>query len=225
MTIHPTDITDVAGNTANPVVPPNTSVYRSDGKRLFDLLLVLLFSPIIAPLILLVALVVALDGHSPFYTQLRVGKNGRSFRIIKLRSMIPNADEVLETHLESDPAAREEWDGTQKLKDDPRITRVGAFIRKTSLDELPQLYNVLVGDMSLVGPRPMMLCQKELYPGRAYFSLRPGVTGYWQTSDRNTCAFRDRADFDESYDRDLSFATDVAVLLRTVAVVLRGTGY
>lgn len=118
-----------------------------------------------------------------------------------------------------------EWESTQKLKHDPRITRFGRFLRKSSLDELPQLWNVLKGDMSLVGPRPMLPEQRGLYPGLAYYELRPGLTGTWQVSERNESTFSKRAEFDRGYFESLSFLGDLNVLARTVSVVLRGTGY
>jgi lipopolysaccharide/colanic/teichoic acid biosynthesis glycosyltransferase len=142
----------------------------------------------------------------------------------KLRSMVADADARLGAYLDANPERRREWDENQKLRDDPRITPVGRIIRKTSIDELPQLWNVLRGDMSLVGPRPMMPDQQAIYPGTAYYALRPGITGFWQTSVRNESSFADRARFDASYLRDLSFATDFGVLLRTVRVVVCGTG-
>lgn len=202
-----------------------SSFYRRFVKRGLDAALVLLSLPVVAPVILILAVLVALDGHNPFYTQLRVGRGGKSFRMLKLRSMVPNADAMLAAYLEKNPDAKAEWDATQKLKRDPRITRIGRIIRKTSLDELPQLVNVLTGSMSLVGPRPMMVSQKELYPGTGYFELRPGLTGLWQISDRNECDFRDRVKYDDAYNQMVSFPVDVAVILRTVRVVLRGTGY
>jgi len=177
------------------------------------------------PLIGILAAIVALDGHSPFYTQKRVGRDGRTFRIIKLRTMVADADAALERHLASDPAAREEWDRTQKLKSDPRITRIGAILRASSADELPQLLNVLWGDMSLVGPRPFMENQKALYPGLGYYRVRPGITGLWQVSERNDSAFAYRAVLDDEYERTLSFKGDIAILRRTVGAVLSCTGY
>jgi len=170
------------------------------------------------------ALLVASDGGSPFYWQERVGRGGRGFRFLKLRTMVPKADTRLERYLQSNPEARAEWDATQKLKNDPRITAVGKLLRKTSLDELPQLWNVLVGDMSLVGPRPMMVSQRDLYPGSAYYKLRPGITGSWQVSERHESEFRARAIYDTSYERELSFRTDLSILCKTVGVVLRATG-
>jgi lipopolysaccharide/colanic/teichoic acid biosynthesis glycosyltransferase len=142
----------------------------------------------------------------------------------KLRSMVANADQLLSVYLAENPDARIEWDHSQKLRYDPRITRVGRIIRKTSLDELPQLWNVLRGDMSLVGPRPMMVDQQELYPGTAYYALRPGITGFWQVSVRNESSFSERAHFDADYLGRMSFVTDLKVLARTVSVVLNGTG-
>lgn len=200
-------------------------VYRAGAKRLLDLVLVLATLPFWLPIILVTAAFVALDGCNPFYIQKRVGRHGRTFHIIKLRSMVPDADAVLEAFLHVNPAARLEWAVTQKLKYDPRITRVGRFIRKTSLDELPQLFNVLLGHMSLVGPRPMMVCQKPLYPGRRYYEMRPGLTGFWQISNRNHCRFSGRARYDNIYFDAMSLRTDIVVLMRTVGVVLRGTGY
>lgn len=199
--------------------------YNRFGKRFLDVTLVVLSLPVMIPLVVVIALVALLDGSSPFYLQDRVGRHGRLFRLIKIRSMVPDADALLAAHLAADPVARAEWDSSQKLKQDPRITKVGRFIRKTSLDELPQLWNVLVGDMSLVGPRPMMPQQKMLYPGKAYFVLRPGITGPWQVSDRNESTFAERAVFDTQYAEDLSLKTDVGLLLRTLHVVARCTGY
>lgn len=198
--------------------------YRLGLKRVLDVAVVLAAAPFVLPLVLLLALAVALDGGRPFYTQLRVGKGGRNFRMWKLRSMVIDADARMVAHLAENPEARREWDETQKLRNDPRITRLGQFLRKSSLDELPQLWNVLTGDMSLVGPRPMMPCQTSLYPSTAYYELRPGITGYWQTAGRNKTTFAARAHFDTAYERDLSFATDMAILVRTVSVVARGTG-
>lgn len=205
---------------------PRSGIYRNFVKRALDVALVLLSLPVTLPVILGLALVVILqDGHLPFYTQARVGQGGRIFRFWKLRSMVWNAEGRLADHLARDPAARAEWDHCQKLKADPRITRFGKFLRKSSLDELPQLWNVLKGDMSLVGPRPMMPDQEVLYPGRAYYALRPGITGSWQISDRNETSFAARADFDASYDEALSLRHDLHILFATVGVVLRGTGY
>lgn len=208
------------------VVPvrPVLGFYFSGGKRVVDLALVLMTLPFWVGLILVLAVVVALDGGAPFYSQKRVGKGGRIFKMWKLRSMVKNADQRLEAFLTANPEARAEWDSTQKLRDDPRVTLFGRIIRKTSLDELPQLWNVLKGEMSLVGPRPMMLEQRTLYPGLAYYKLRPGITGNWQITDRNKSTFAARAEFDRDYAANMSLSGDIAILAKTVGVVLKGTG-
>lgn len=200
-------------------------LYRAYFKRAFDMLAVLLAAPFVLPVVLIMGLLVKRDGGPAFYCQDRIGRGGKVFRIWKLRSMVVDADARLEEYLASDPRARAEWDEHQKLKEDPRITAVGRLIRKTSLDELPQLWNVFRGDMSLVGPRPMLPGQAPLYPGRAYYRLRPGLTGFWQISDRNETSFAGRAAYDTQYARRLSLPTDLFVLCATVWVVLRGTGY
>ena len=199
-------------------------LYRRVLKRWLDVGLVLMVVPFVVPVVLVLALVLKLTGHAPFFSQERVGKDGRIFRLWKLRTMVPDADARLQAHLLSDDAARQEWDAFQKLSRDPRITEFGQFLRKSSLDELPQLWNVLVGDMSLVGPRPMMVDQQDLYPGSAYYALRPGLTGTWQISDRNHSTFAQRAEFDAEYERNLTFFRDLKILLATVGVVLRATG-
>lgn len=199
--------------------------YSRSGKRAKDILIVLLAAPVVVPVVLIFALAIFLsDRGNPFYYQERVGMGGRRFRIWKLRSMVVDADAYLETYLAENPEARAEWDLYQKLQKDPRIIRVGAVVRATSLDELPQLWNVLVGDMSLVGPRPMMSNQVDLYPCDAYYKVRPGLTGFWQVSSRNKSTFAERARFDRLYTRRVSLLTDIGVMLRTVKVVLRGTG-
>jgi lipopolysaccharide/colanic/teichoic acid biosynthesis glycosyltransferase len=199
-------------------------LYRRTMKRILDISFVLMAVPMVLPIILALAAVLKIGGNAPFFTQERVGQGGRTFRLWKLRTMVPNAEERLQEYLQSDEAARREWDAYQKLSHDPRITEFGQFLRKSSLDELPQLWNVLVGDMSLVGPRPMMVDQQELYPGTAYYALRPGLTGTWQISDRNQSTFAQRAEFDADYERNLTFLKDLKILLSTVGVVLRATG-
>lgn len=235
MTINFTDIPSefrlpAAGQAANLAAPargaPRTrpGVYRNMFKRVLDVACVVASLPVVLPVVGALAAAVALGGGSPFYTQTRVGLGGRKFRMWKLRSMVQDADDRMQDYLATNPAARAEWDKTQKLQNDPRITAFGRFLRKSSLDELPQLLNVLTGDMSLVGPRPMMINQQMLYPGTAYYDLRPGLTGYWQTSGRNRTSFEARAEYDSAYEEDLSLLTDVKILLRTVAVVVKGTG-
>ena len=200
--------------------------YGPAGKRLLDLVLVLLSLPLTLPLILACAAALWLEGGRPFYTQVRLGRGGRQFRIVKLRTMVRDADARLQALLDRDPALKAEWETTQKLKEDPRITPVGRLLRVTSLDELPQLWNVAVGQMSLVGPRPMMPCQLPLYgDAGAYLALQPGITGLWQVSARNESSFASRAWADAEYRRSLTFGGDLALLWRTLGVVLKGTGY
>lgn len=205
--------------------PVRGGIYRNGFKRVAESLLIIAASPVVLPLILLMALIIACDGANPFFAQKRIGLGGKVFRIWKLRSMVANAEEQLAVYLAENDEARDEWARTQKLKSDPRITLVGRILRKTSMDELPQLFNVLNGTMSLVGPRPMMVDQAPLYFGKAYYRLRPGITGLWQISARNESEFSARVRYDEVYNRCLSFRNDLGILMRTVKVVLRGTGY
>ena len=225
---------EFGGPTAKPIAalpeaaataPRRRGLYRNLFKRVLDVTAVALAAPVVLPVVAVLAIAVKRDGGSAFYSQVRVGKDGRRFRMWKLRSMVSDADAMMEDYLDAHPEAREEWNRTQKLKHDPRITPVGHLIRQTSLDELPQLWNVFIGDMSLVGPRPMMTCQQAIYPGIAYYALRPGCTGYWQTAGRNRTTFEARAQYDDAYEADLSLWTDLRVLMRTVGVMLRGTGY
>ena len=220
-------LSEVTAEAAAPAysAPAAGGLYNRFLKRWFDVALILLAAPFVLPLVLLFGLMVRRDGGPAFYVQDRIGLDGRVFRLWKLRTMVVDADAELAAHLAADPALKAEWDETQKLKADPRITAVGRLLRKTSLDELPQLWNVFRGDMSLVGPRPMLPEQRALYPGRAYYRMRPGLTGPWQVSDRNQSSFAGRAEFDSDYARRMSLPTDLAIMLLTVWVVLRGTGY
>ncbi|MGB3246347.1 MAG: sugar transferase [Sulfitobacter sp.] len=213
-----------AAQCALPVSKANR--YRTIGKRILDVAIVVASAPFTLPIIGLCALALWIEGGAPFYSQTRLGQHGKSFSIAKLRTMVHDADAVLEDYLASDPAMRKEWDTLQKLKHDPRVTRLGALLRSTSLDELPQLFNVLKGDMSLVGPRPMMPSQETMYGDmRAYSALRPGITGLWQVSARNGKSFAYRKVVDADYERSLSFANDLQILLKTIGVVIRQTGY
>ena len=199
--------------------------YARFGKRALDIVAVILAAPFVLPVLALLALLAMLDGGPAFYGQTRVGRGGRKFTCWKIRTMVRDADSKLDACLAADPAAAAEWRETQKLRNDPRVTPVGRFMRAMSLDELPQLWNVLIGDMSLVGPRPFLPEQQHLYPGSAYYSLRPGLTGFWQVGDRNDATFAARAVDDARYAREMSLGTDLATIARTVAVVARGTGF
>ena len=206
-------------------IPARVNFYRTAGKTCFEYLFILAALPVVLPVMVLMVVLAALDGSSPFYWQRRVGRNGRIFNMMKIRTMVPNADQILQEYLDQNPEARREWNEKQKLSHDPRITWIGAILRRTSLDELPQLWNVLRGDMSLIGPRPMMVEQQELYAGTDYYRVRPGITGLWQVSARNRSSFAAREKFDSEYFHTLSLKTDLSILLRTFGVVMRCTGY
>jgi exopolysaccharide production protein ExoY len=213
------------GGTLAPVAFARGGSYRRGLKRILDLVLICLTAPVTVPFIAIIALMVWADGGKPFYRQQRVGRHGRMFTIWKIRTMVPEAEARLEAHLAGNPAAKAEWQHVQKLRDDPRVTALGGYLRASSVDEIPQFWNVLKGEMSLVGPRPMMPEQEPLYPhNQAYYALRPGVTGFWQIAERNNTSFSARADFDSDYDRQLSLLTDLRVLLRTCLVVWKRTG-
>lgn len=198
--------------------------YRNIVKRPLDILLVLLGAPFVLPLVFVLAIVVLRDGGNPFYSQERVGRNGKRYRMWKLRSMVVDADRRLSSYLDENPEAKREWDETQKLRDDPRVTKIGRVLRRSSLDELPQLWNVLMGEMSLIGPRPMLPEQQDMYEGEGYYALRPGITGFWQTAGRNDTSFSDRAWYDDVYENDLSLKGDALIMYRTFGVVVRATG-
>ncbi|WP_256367985.1 sugar transferase [Ruegeria sp. HKCCC2112] len=228
MTSHSKEVANAgAGYSGISVVPASVSypgIYRSGGKRLFDIAFALFAAPFVVPVILLLAAFLAFQGVTPFYRQERVGKNGKTFKMLKLRTMVHDAETVLQKHLAQSPEARAEWNRDQKLRNDPRIIKFGKFLRKSSMDELPQFWNVLIGEMSIVGPRPMMVNQKELYPGKFYTAMRPGLSGPWQVSKRNQSTFAERAFHDTEYWKTMSFGTDVSIVFRTIFVVLRGTG-
>jgi len=203
------------------------SQLRPVAKRALDILGagLLLFAAM--PVFLVIAALVRLDGGPVFYAHERIGRGGRSFGCLKFRSMVPDADRRLAALLERDPFARAEWDATRKLKNDPRITWVGRFLRASSLDELPQLLNVLKGEMSLVGPRPVQANELAAFYGAAaqhYMSVRPGITGAWQVSGRNDTSYAQRVALDVAYASNPSLLTDLGILLRTPAAVLARRG-
>ncbi len=195
-------------------------------KRIFDVaaggFLMLMLLPVFA----LLTLLVAKDGGSAFFGHTRIGQNGRKFKCYKFRSMVLDADAVLKALLERDPAARAEWERDFKLKHDVRVTRIGALLRKTSLDELPQLWNVLRGEMSLVGPRPVVEKEIERYGDDAayYLLAKPGMTGLWQVSGRNDTDYARRVFLDAWYVRNWSLRSDISILFKTIGVVLHRDG-
>ncbi len=195
-------------------------------KRLLDLAGASVMILLLFPLMLVVALAVCADGGPSLFAQQRLGRHGRLFKCLKFRTMVVHADQALRELLATDPAAAREWAETQKLRKDPRITRIGAFLRATSLDELPQLFNVLRGEMSLVGPRPIVRDEAPRYgvDVQYYYAVRPGLTGLWQTSGRSELSYDQRVQLDVAYVRGLSMVKDVKILLKTVKVVLGRVG-
>ncbi|PZU12018.1 MAG: hypothetical protein DI605_02695 [Sphingomonas sp.] len=195
--------------------------------RLFDICASSALLLFLAPLMIVVAALIVITNPGPIiFGHKRLGRDGRSFHCLKFRSMVTDSQERLANLLASDPEARREWERDHKLKNDPRITPIGAFLRKSSLDELPQLFNVLRGDMSLVGPRPIVMDEVRRY-GR-YFShytqVRPGITGLWQVSGRNNTTYRRRVAMDVAYSRSQSLPLNIKILLMTVPSVLLAKG-
>lgn len=196
-------------------------------KRGFDVASAAISLIALSPLLLLIALLVkSSDGGSVFYGHERIGRGGRRFRCLKFRTMAANGDRLLAKHLSANPAARREWTETRKLKDDPRVTRVGLVLRKLSIDELPQLINILLGDMSIVGPRPVVLDELERYGGHAecYLRSRPGLTGLWQISGRSDVSYDTRVAFDRHYVEHWSLAEDIRIIIMTVPAVCLSRG-
>jgi len=195
-------------------------------KRAFDLAAASFLLILFGPLLLLIALAVRCDGGPALFGHRRIGAGGTSFRCWKFRSMVLDAEAVLAQTLASDPVARAEWDKDFKLRRDPRVTPLGNFLRKSSLDELPQLFNVLKGEMSLVGPRPIVAAEVERY-GQAmeeYRACKPGITGLWQVSGRNDVDYAERVELDRRYAWSWSLRGDLIILVRTLGVVARRSG-
>lgn len=195
-------------------------------KRIFDIVGSLAILLLLSPLLLILSVMVMRDGGSPIYGHTRVGRDGKLFKCLKFRSMVLNSQEVLDHLLQTNEAARLEWEKDFKLKDDPRITRVGRLLRATSLDELPQLLNVLRGEMSLVGPRPVVQEELERYKENKeyYLMAKPGMTGLWQISGRNDVDYDTRVYFDAWYVKNWSLWDDIAILFKTIRVVAKRDG-
>ncbi|RAN32208.1 sugar transferase [Hyphomonas pacifica] len=205
-------------------VAPDTDQFA---KRALDIVVSGLALLFVAPLLLVVGILIRLDDGGPaLFKQKRQGKNGETFYCYKLRSMVPDAAERLQRLLATDPEARLEWQETQKLTHDPRITRLGQFLRKSSIDELPQLFNILRGDMSIVGPRPIV--ENEIVKYGEYFqtycSVRPGLTGLWQVRGRSDTSYDERVALDVEYALTRSFLTDIKIMLLTIPAVLNSKG-
>ena len=195
-------------------------------KRTMDIIGSILIIIVLSPVLIALYFTIKKDGGNVIYGHSRIGQNGKVFKCLKFRSMAVNSKEILEELLKNSPEARTEWEKDFKLKNDPRITKIGAFIRKTSLDELPQLFNVLKGEMSLVGPRPIVQEELERYEENIdyYLMAKPGMTGLWQVSGRNDVDYDTRVYFDAWYVKNWSLWNDIAILFKTVNVVLNRDG-
>jgi Undecaprenyl-phosphate galactose phosphotransferase WbaP len=203
------------------------NAWAQNTKRLVDILVSLVLGVILFPVMLAIGLLIRLDTPgSVFFTHRRVGKSGGEITVWKFRTMVANASQVLTDFFRDHPQAEMEWKSSQKLRHDPRVTRVGRFLRRSSLDELPQLWNVLRGEMSLVGPRPIVVDEIEHYEDgyKLYTRVHPGITGLWQVSGRGDTGYRERVRLDEYYVRNWSLWLDLYIALRTIWVVLRGEG-
>ncbi|HBZ3253542.1 TPA: exopolysaccharide biosynthesis polyprenyl glycosylphosphotransferase, partial [Klebsiella pneumoniae] len=195
-------------------------------KRIFDVVGSLCIIVILSPALFYISYKVKRDGGPAIYGHERIGKDGKAFKCLKFRSMVINSKEVLEELLATNLEAKKEWDATFKLKNDPRITQIGAFLRRTSLDELPQLFNVLKGEMSLVGPRPIITAELERYNEEVdyYLLSKPGMTGLWQVSGRSDVDYETRVYLDAWYVKNWSMWNDIAILFKTIGVVLKKDG-
>lgn len=206
----------------------SSSHKRLSFKRGFDILFSSTALICGLPLFLLLALLVAITSRAnPIYRQMRVGRGGKLFACFKFRTMCLDAEERLQKLLQTHPERRREWLATRKLKDDPRITSLGHFLRRTSLDELPQFLNVLLGDMSMVGPRPISEEEVRLYLGHhasEILQMKPGITGIWQTSGRNNVSFAQRIHMDREYVRTHTFLSDLKLVLKTIPQLMLGKG-
>lgn len=213
-----------AAQPALPTAPP-ASLY-APVKRILDVLGAIVLAIVFSPLILAIAVLMHREGGSIIYKHRRIGRDGRAFECLKFRTMVPNAEQVLREVLERDPAMKAEWVRDHKLRCDPRVTRLGRFLRRTSLDELPQLWNVMRGEMSLVGPRPVVREELLRYGRnvRTYLSAKPGITGLWQVKGRNDTDYRRRVVLDTYYVRNQNLMLDLYILFKTTRVVLGGSG-
>jgi lipopolysaccharide/colanic/teichoic acid biosynthesis glycosyltransferase len=208
------------------VVPRRKALFYDSVKRLFDVVGAITALSVFSPLIFVIVAIAWSSGGKPIFKHRRVGQNGVFFDCLKFRTMVPNANAVLQALLDSDRQIKEEWLRDHKLKDDPRVTRIGKFLRRSSLDELPQLWNVLRGEMSLVGPRPVVPDELYRYGNKVgiFLSAVPGVTGLWQVSGRNNIDYRRRVALDVCYIRSRSVLLDFYILLKTLPAVFAKNG-
>ncbi len=220
---------DSTGSPTVEIVGAGSARYAPGGalKRVLDIAIATTGVAVLWPLMLMVALAIRYTDPGPaIFGHERIGLNGRRFKCLKFRSMIINSDTALRELLERDPAAAAEWAQSQKLKNDPRVTKLGKMLRETSLDELPQLWNVLKGDMSIVGPRPIVSAEVRRYGNHfpAYAATKPGITGLWQVTGRSDCTYEERVSLDVAYVENWSLLRDVWIIARTVIVVFGRKG-
>lgn len=196
-------------------------------KRFIDLFLLLISSPVVLPVVLIVSLIVKISSPGPvFYGHKRTGKNGKEFKCWKFRSMVIDADKQLEKILAENPEMRAEWEKDRKFTNDPRVTKIGKILRKTSIDEIPQFFNILTGEMSFIGPRPVTEPELKKYGNKAQIilSVQPGLSGMWQISGRSDTGYEERVTLDSYYIQNWSVWLDIWIIIKTVYVVLRGKG-
>ena len=196
-------------------------------KRVMDLMIAVPLFIFILPLLATIAILIRSQGHGPvIFRQVRCGQGGVPFTCYKFRTMHIDAPKALEELLKRDPKAAAEWEKTQKLQNDPRITRIGRFLRRSSLDELPQLINIIAGDMSVIGPRPVTFDELPRYGSKLayYMAARPGVTGLWQVNGRSELTYQQRIDYDAEYAKTWSLVRDIRILIKTVPAVLMSKG-
>lgn len=200
--------------------------YSGMPKRALDIVFCILVLPLLLPVLVVLYVLVRMDGGPAFYGHTRIGRNGKPFKCWKMRTMVVDADKRLKQYLSDHPAAAAEWRDSFKLNNDPRITRLGAFLRASSLDEIPQFFNVLRGEMSVVGPRPVTRSELSRYGDSkwAYLGVKPGITGLWQVSGRNNVSYAERVEMDVDYCRDMGPLLDTLTILRTFGAVMGRTG-
>ena len=203
--------------------PPNVSELTN---RTLDIAFAVALGAVFSPVFVVASAVLLATDGPVFFSQTRIGRGGKPFKVYKFRTMVNNAPDVLQKLLDENPDLRAEWERDFKLKNDPRVTPIGRFLRKTSLDELPQLWNILKGDMSLVGPRPVAPAEIERYGrfAKHYFAQRPGLTGLWQVSGRNDASYERRVVLDAYYSKNRSLMLNLSIIAKTVRVVLKGSG-
>lgn len=213
-------------NVARPALGKGARFYSTTGKTIFDFIFALLLLPIIAPVIAVIWVLVRREGGSGFFAHTRIGADGRAFKCWKIRTMLPDAQTRLRSYLAENPEAAAEWARDQKLVNDPRITRLGRLLRATSLDELPQIWNVLRGEMSFVGPRPIVRSELHKYAIHrgSYLQTKPGITGLWQISGRNDITYDERVAMDVAYAKRQTFWLDLKIIILTGGAVLHRTG-